>query len=249
MADCWAAVTGSSRGLGSALVEGLLSRGWQVLGIARQTNNSLLQKYAGLYRELHLDLSRPAAAAAEWELCLQGMQGSWSRMCLINNAGMVGPIGRLDRVPWEELADNISLNLTAPLLLNALFSRYSKGKSSDRRVIQISSGAGRRPVEGWSAYCAAKAGLDHLSRVMQLECLSADPSLRVCSLAPGIIDTGMQGQIRQSRPEDFPDLQRFLDYKSQGDLADPRDTAEHILRHFVDGPPAQEVIADIREYL
>ena len=55
------------------------------------------------------------------------------------------------------------------MLLTAAFLRATRNWAIDKRVLNISSGAGKRPVAGWAAYCAAKAGLDHFSRVVALD--------------------------------------------------------------------------------
>ncbi|HEV2186693.1 MAG TPA: SDR family NAD(P)-dependent oxidoreductase, partial [Stellaceae bacterium] len=114
---------------------------------------------------------------------------------LINNAGVIEPIGALaqsDPAAWKR---SIEVNLvgayhtaraTLPRMLEA-------GKGT---VINISSGAAHRPLEGWSAYCSAKAGLAMLTSAITLEC--ADAGVRVFSLAPGVIDTDMQATIRAS---------------------------------------------------
>jgi NAD(P)-dependent dehydrogenase (short-subunit alcohol dehydrogenase family) len=64
-------------------------------------------------------------------------------------------------------------------------------------VIHLSSGAARNAMEGWSAYCAGKAGLAMLTRSVHLE--FGDKGVRVFGFAPGVVDTGMQGSIRASK--------------------------------------------------
>ena len=71
-------------------------------------------------------------------------------------------------------------------------------------VFNVSSGAGRRAYFSWSAYCAGKAAVDRLSECLALEEKRA--GTRVLSVAPGIIDTGMQAQIRASTAEQFPEI-------------------------------------------
>ncbi len=87
---------------------------------------------------------------------------------------------------------SLAVNFVAPVLLMRRFLVATAGRAALRRVINISSGAGRRPIFGWGAYCAAKAGIDMVSRVASLEAQAAQDGVEVVSLAPGVIDTPMQ---------------------------------------------------------
>ena len=92
---------------------------------------------------------------------------------LINNAGVIAPVGPLERADAGEIERNLAVNLVAPMLLMRRFLRATASRSPLRRIINISSGAGRRPIFGWGAYCAAKAGLDMATRVVALEAADA----------------------------------------------------------------------------
>jgi benzil reductase ((S)-benzoin forming) len=98
-------------------------------------------------------------------------------------------------------------------------------------VLAISSGAARRPVEGWSAYCAGKAGLDMFVRSVNAEYASAaaERSVRAVALAPGVVDTGMQESIRSA---DFAQVQRFRDLKENNQLSNPDDVAVRIAAYL-----------------
>jgi benzil reductase ((S)-benzoin forming) len=126
------------------------------------------------------------------------------------------------------------------------FLAATTGLAPVRRVINISSGAGRRPYFGWGAYCAAKAGLDMVSRVAALESQSTGSGVQVVSLAPGVLDTPMQAVLRATRAEDFVDVERFRQMKAAGDLRDPADVAADILRLEKSGKLFGEPVADLR---
>ena len=98
-----------------------------------------------------------------------------------------------------------------------------------KRIVNISSGAGRRAYEGWGVYCTTKAGLDHFSRVIALEQENVEHQVDIVSIAPGIIDTGMQETIRTSKEEAFPLLDQFIDYKENGLLSSADQTAEKLI--------------------
>jgi benzil reductase ((S)-benzoin forming) len=152
----------------------------------------------------------------------------------------------LDRIDALELERNLVVNFVAPILVMRRFLHATATLAKLRRVINVSSGAGRRPIFGWSAYCAAKAGLDMASRVAALEAQTAHTGVQVVSLAPGVIDTGMQGIVRSASPEEFVDVERFRHMKSAGELRAPAEVAADILLHEESGKLFTEPVADLR---
>ena len=168
---------------------------------------------------------------------------------LINNAGTVEPIGLIGTVQAEEMAKTIAVNLTAPVIISNIFISRLQNFENPKRIVNISSGAGRNPYEGWGTYCTTKAGLDHFSRVIALEQANVEYPVEIVSIAPGIIDTGMQETIRASEENAFPLLERFIQYKEEGLLSSAEQTAEKLIRFIEDvdfktsGP-----IADIRNH-
>ena len=113
-----------------------------------------------------------------------------------------------------------------------------------RRVLHVSSGAARKPYPGWSVYCATKAALDHHARAVQLD---AVPGLRICALAPGVIDTGMQAEIRASTSERFPLRDRFAEMQASGGLVAPAECAMHLVDFLLDEDFGREAVADLRD--
>lgn len=236
-------VTGASRGLGLAFARLLaaqpasrlmaLSRGGLPAGVAA-------------WRELKVDLADAGAqldAAAAIRSALGA--GAWTRAVLINNAATIDPIGVAGRLDAAAIQRGVALNLAAPMVLMDAFIAASGGIAA-RAVINISSGSGRRPVSGNEVYCATKAGLDMASRVAALENETAQPGLRITSLAPGIIDTDMQVAARSADPSVFPEVGRFKGFKEQGLLKSGEEVARRILELDAAGKlPAG--IADVRE--
>jgi benzil reductase ((S)-benzoin forming) len=168
-----------------------------------------------------------------------------AKAVLINNAGMVEPVGPLDAVDGEVLARNLQVNLVAPLVLMRAFLAATRGVAL-RRIINISSGAGRRPIFGWSAYCAAKAGLDMATRVVAEEALARGEAVEAVSLAPGVIDTSMQAVVRGASTEAFPDVERFRAMKAEGTLRPAEAVAADILRLEAAGRFRGEALRDLR---
>ena len=244
-------ITGSSRGLGAALVAQRLLPGHRVLGIARQINPTLQAQAdaAGIRLEQWpLDLTDAVAAAQRLQHWLAGLDGHhYASATLINNAGVVGQLAPLDQVPLAALSQALRVGLEAALLLSAAFIDASRDWSGARRVLNISSGLGRHPMAGSAVYCAAKAGMDHFSRAVALEQAGLANPARIVSMAPGVIDTDMQAELRGADPLRFPERARFLQLQADGVLVSPQDCAARLLARLEREDFGQEVIADIRD--
>lgn len=239
-----AIVTGHTRGLGAAIAERLLARNILVLGLARSRNLELVRRYPDQFDQVELDLADPAALTA-WidggtiARFFAGCRGA----LLVNNAGVVDPIGPLPMQDAAGVARAVALNVSAPLVLASALAA-TVPEPVDRRILHVSSGAGRNPYAGWSVYCATKAALDHHARAVAAD---ATPSLRICSLAPGIIDTDMQAAIRATSPERFPMHARFVGMHRDGALASPADIAQQVVTYLLGERFGEQPVADLRE--
>jgi len=236
-------VTGTTRGLGLALAE----------QIARDPDNELValaRAPAGAIPggvRIEVDLADGAAIERACDALERHIAGRrYAKAVLVNNAGVIGPVGPLERVDRGDLERNLAVNLLAPMLLMRRFLGATGGVAL-RRIINISSGAARRPIFGWSAYCAAKAGLDMASRAVALEAQARGLAVEVSSLAPGVIDTPMQEVVRGSASEDFIDVERFRAMKADGTLRPASEVAADILRLEAAGRLAGDALQDLRQ--
>jgi NAD(P)-dependent dehydrogenase (short-subunit alcohol dehydrogenase family) len=114
---------------------------------------------------------------------------------LVNNAGVIEPIASIadsDPAAW---ARNVAINLSGAFnaVRAVLPGMIAAGGGT---IINVSSGAAIRPLEGWSAYCSAKAGLAMLTQAIALE--TNGQGVRVFGFQPGTTDTDMQVAIRAS---------------------------------------------------
>ena len=224
-------VTGTTRGLGAALAR----------RISADKNNELV----AISRPA-VDLSDARAVARAFDAIERDIAAkSYAKAVLINNAGIVEPVAPLDRAEPEAIERNITVNLTAPLVLMRRFLAATEHVPL-RRVVNISSGAGRRPIFGWAAYCAAKAGLDMATRVVANEAAVRGLAIEAVSLAPGVIDTGMQGTVRSVSEEDFVDVERFRAMKTEGVLRPADDVAADILQAEAQGRLKGDALLDLR---
>lgn len=193
-------VTGASQGLGAAVAKWLAKVGASVVLMARSQKKldltaTTLAKYQG-------DVAVFVGDVANYYHCAQCAKKAVDQFgridALVNNAGTVTPlqpIGSADPALW---CRNIEVNLCGPFnLTQAALPELIKQKG---RVINISSGAAETVIQGASAYCAAKAGLNHLTRVMASE----NPNITAVAIRPGVVDTPMQEVLRQEGPQVMP---------------------------------------------
>lgn len=244
-------VTGASRGIGQAIVDRLLGPGRRVICVSRDQPKAWLEEAArtGMEHAWHpVDLSDlDQVQAALPTLFAPALWRGTDRAWLINNAGTVAPVKRMGAMNPEALKRNIALNLTAPLMLANAFLEATERLGCPRLVVNVSSGAAKRPIDGWSAYCSSKAGLDMATRALALEQAGSGNPVRVLSFAPGIVDTRMQEEIRGAAPEDFALLERFIAYKKEGKLASPEDVARVLLAYLEADSFENGALVDYRE--
>jgi NAD(P)-dependent dehydrogenase (short-subunit alcohol dehydrogenase family) len=244
MADTSAAiVTGHSRGLGAAIAGQLLTRGVRVLGVARHANADLAARFPVAFAEHLLDLS-DAGAVDDWL-----RSGSIDRYLagahtalLVNNAGVLQPLGPLEIQDVGRILGAVTVNVAAALALSAEFAAGTRS-GLDRRILHISSGAGRKGYAGWSVYCASKAALDNHARAVTLD---KSPGLRICSVAPGVIDTEMQAEIRASSDDNVPDRPRFVTMHREGRLIGAEAAGRAVVDLLLSDEFGSEVISELR---
>src|SRR5690554_1684960 len=240
-----AVVTGASRGLGEALAARLLADGARVITVSRTRSAHLAEiaaRNGALLQQIDADLSEPASIESAAGLVSAALPGNATRYLLINNAGTIDPVALSEALSdASAIQKAFNLNVAAAMVLSAAFLRTTAA-DADRRIVNISSGAGRKPTRGWPVYCATKAALDHYTRVLAEE----HPDLRVSALAPGVVDTAMQAHIRDSNRDHFPELDRFLQLHEHGQLADPVTVARKILHLVASDAFGHELLADIR---
>ena len=239
-------LTGASRGLGLAMAQQLLARGQRVLAISRR--GVAAAPSPGELIEWAVDLADPAPVAARLADWLAAQDASQiASATLINNAGVVSQLAPLSAVAGADLSNALRVGLEAPLLLTAAFLRATDGWAVPRKVLLISSGLGRRAMAGSASYCAAKAGMDHLARAVALEEAAKPDGARIVSLAPGVIDTDMQQQLRASDPALFPERERFVSLKTGGQLDTPAQAAAKVLRILDRADFGSQPVTDVRD--
>lgn len=248
-------ITGASRGMGLAMAQQLIKPHAHVLCISRNTNAALEAKalQAGaVLTQWACDLSNATPVAQRLITWLEGQATSevfpqLTGVTLINNAGVIPAVVPLAQGDAADLANALRVGLEAPLLLSGAFLKATAAWHMPRKLLNISSGLGRRAMASSAAYCAAKAGMDHFSRCAFIEQAALGNGARICSLAPGVIDTDMQVQLRSANPAQFADVANFANLHSAGLLSSPDDAASKILAYLASTAFGSKEIADIRE--
>jgi NAD(P)-dependent dehydrogenase (short-subunit alcohol dehydrogenase family) len=240
-------LTGASRGLGLAIARQLLQPGHRLLTMSRQPA-ALTAPEGAVLEQWSADLAAPALVAARLAGWLRGIDpATLASATLINNAGVISQLAPLGDVEADDLSTALRVGLEAPTLLSAAFLRGSQGWRVPRKVLLVSSGLGRRAMAGSASYCAAKAGLDHLARAVALEEAARPNGARIVSLAPGIIDTDMQVQLRSADAINFPDQAGFAQFKAAGQLSSASEAAKRVLAWLARPDFGQQAVADVRD--
>jgi NAD(P)-dependent dehydrogenase (short-subunit alcohol dehydrogenase family) len=199
------------------------------------------------------DLAEAVESAQRLERWLHSLHSpGLASATLINNAGVIPHIGPLDLCPADELTRALRVGLEAPMLMTGAFLRathswQAAGWQGPCKVLNISSGLGRRPMAAQAPYCAVKAGMDHFSRCVALDEQRRANGARIVSLAPGVIDTDMQAQLRAGPADEFPDLTRFVGLQRVGLLSSPDAAAQQVLAYIERADFGEHPVADVRD--
>jgi NAD(P)-dependent dehydrogenase (short-subunit alcohol dehydrogenase family) len=237
--------------MGLAIAEQLLQPGNNLICISRNQQASLTAQaqQVGVHLEQWThDLADGAAASLALKAWLEKQTAqTFQSATLINNAGVIPNIGPLSQADPHNLAMALRVGLEAPMQLCAAFLGATENWHMTRKVVNISSGLGRRAMASQAGYCAAKAGMDHFTRCLALDEALKPNGAKVTSLAPGVIDTDMQIQLRGAAPENFPDQNGFQQLKTTGMLTSPADAAKRILDYLNRPDFGSNPVSDVRD--
>ena len=221
-------VTGASKGIGKSIALSIARNGSPVIALARKSDD--LDSVRDELFELQPDsiaIACDLGVAAQISDAVTQISSKYRHLSgIVHNAGTIHPIENMLDADIGKWSRSLQVNLIGVQdLTNQL--NDSIGGVTHTRITTISSGAAKRSIHGWSAYCVSKAGLDMWSMCLAEEGVARNISS--LSIAPGIVDTGMQEDIRGANPDSFPSLESFVGYYQNGELTNPDDVAEKLL--------------------
>lgn len=178
-------ITGASKGLGAAAAFVAAELGANVVLQARSTN--LLTEHVTHIRNAGGNAIAVPGDVSRLEDCQHLVEKAITHFgridSIVNSAGVIEPIAPIRRADPDLWQKNLEVNLLGPMML--IQASLPQLKLHHGRIINVSSGAAVNAVPGWSAYCAAKAGLNHFNQVLAAE----EKDVTAITFLPGIIDT------------------------------------------------------------
>ncbi len=232
-------ITGASRGFGRDLAVHFAESGTVLHLIARSDMSGLvheLEASGASVRIWQQDLTRTGD--------LEGLMTDIAETVsiqetgyigLINNAGMIDPVGPAGKYDHQEYKKNLEINFVAPVLLTHAFIHQFQDWDMARRVVMISSGAASKPYHGWSHYSSTKAGVEMFVQTVSLEQEKQRHPVEIMSFNPGRIGTDMQKIIRETSEEDFPMVHDFISAWEEGKIGDSNVVAGQLVRLMLSG--------------
>ena len=220
-------ISGASRGIGAAIAMEASEKGFNLVLNAR--SKEALDEMAGSLSRGSTGVAVVSGDVSEQAVCERIAGTAVERFggvdVLVNNAGILEPVGLLDAVDADAWVQNLIVNVAAPVRL----TKCALSSLRQRRgcVLNISSGAAVKAVRGWSAYCTSKAALNHFNRMLSAEY----PEITAVAISPGMTATDMQLTIRErgkgKMPED--EHRRFVSAYESGELRSPEQVARAIV--------------------
>jgi benzil reductase ((S)-benzoin forming) len=228
-----ALVTGVSKGLGYEIAKALIDFGIEVIGLSRSTNEKVADlkvKSNGQFTHIPSDLTNvgeiePLIKKISQQIAAKKPQ----KLYVINNASVIEPIERMGFLENSKIQQAIHLNLLAPIFINNTLMSELRKEDLELVIVNVSSGAAERPIHGWSVYNATKAAINMHTKVVALEQENVKSSHKIIAFSPGIMDTDMQGEIREANEDAFAEINKFVGFKSNGDLRQPSVVAKALV--------------------
>lgn len=213
-------VTGVSKGLGYGFTKYFLKESCTVYGLSRTEPKNL--ENDSNFKWKFCDLSRLSYLSN----CLQDDFLPTKLDLVLLNAGILGEIKDLKDTALDEIQKIMDVNLWAnKIILDYLMSHSFEIK----QVIGISSGASVSGNRGWNGYGISKAAFNMMIKLYAAE----NPQIHFISLAPGLIDTGMQDYIYKIPDEEkYPTVKRLRKSRGTLDMPMPEEAAQKIANLF-----------------
>lgn len=219
-------ITGTSRGIGRAVAARLLETGQRVFGISRSA--SPLAGTRG-FTEILGSVTDAAVLGPLFEAVRGALADhDCDLLCLLNNAALLEPMKPVEHCLVDEIRQHIEVNLTAPIMLTARFMAFFADLERRKKVVFMTSGAGRRPLPDMSLYCSTKAGLSMFSDCVGREQEGQANAFEIAAISPGMVETDMQSTARAKSAGVFRSGELFRGALADGVVQDADAVARKI---------------------
>lgn len=236
-------ITGGSNGIGKAIAQKYISENFTVFSISRSKATNVD------YQQIEANLSNTTETINAIQFIFSKIDfNSISSITLVNNVGSLGEINTLGDLDSQKIQQTIQLNTTTPLVLSNEFIKQIKSLHCKKKIINISSGAAINPYFGWSIYCTSKAAIEMTTRTIAIEQNELINGVKCVAIKPGVVNTNMQTQIRNTSEEAFKNVQRFKKLKDNNELYTPEFVADRIYQIDTENQLNNGDIIDIRKF-
>lgn len=236
-----ALVSGGSRGLGQAVCEQLQADGFKVVEFSRTAPHAY---------SVSCDFRNPKAVGEVVRSVMTELDYSdLETLLVVNNAGVLTPIGACTGVSTDAILDNMSVNLSSAVVFMTEVMRHIQNLPARKVIANISSGAATSPYAGWSLYCMAKAGIEQFVRSVAEEQKNSVTPVTLLNFVPGVIDTEMQREIRSTSKENFPEVDKFINRHQQGMLRSSNKVASALINAMTDRSLVSGQTVSVESYL
>jgi len=239
-------ITGVSSGIGLSLVKALLSEQKELIVHGCSRRNPAIDDSRFHFYEI--DLSATEKLYKQVNDFFNYPSGQVNKIVLINNAGSLGHTAFVGHQNVSHYEQVMSINSIAPMVLSEVFVKQFQEQEAEKIVFNISSGAAQKDIEGWAAYCASKAALDRFTAVCAKEQTQQRLPIHFHSISPGVIDTPMQEEIRNTSIKNFPSRDRFVGLHQAGELLAGDEAARKVIKLLNESSLRSEVLLSLRNF-
>ncbi|MCM3567517.1 SDR family NAD(P)-dependent oxidoreductase [Neobacillus mesonae] len=235
----YAIVTGASKGLGEAIAKRLINEQIAIVSVSR-TENEDLKKLAQEKKTFYHHFSCNLSLEKEVEEVFMFInhyifEKEPEEILLFNNAGIIEPIENVGNLDLTPMVRNIKVNLVAPILITNLLFKEAHLASTPIQVINITSGAANRPIEGWSVYCSSKSALNMFTKTAAIEQKEKKTKNKIIAFNPGVMDTKMHETVRTAFKDAFKEIDKDKEYKKKTRIVQVEDAANYLIDLVLSG--------------
>ena len=233
-------ITGASKGLGRSLVRTIIDKDKALVLIARdkkelvRLKHELENKFAQKILIYPFDLNNYDKVGELMKNILSEFnQSNDCKITFINNAGSIHPIKTINQLAEEDIKSNLTVNILSPIFIISKLIEFASQNEKELKIINISSGAYKQPINSWALYCTSKAATQMYLEVALSE-NNSNSSIKILSIDPGVMDTGMQESIRNAESKGFDKKDNFINLYRDNKLRSPNSVAKIIKENFID---------------